>query len=115
MCDGLLDRMRLHDKPFLIMASHAMSELKDLGPKSQQTLARAGITTLKQLRQLGSVAAFVRAKRVNSGVSLNLLWGLESTLTGEPWQYIARQHRTSLLLALDDYEKAAAPQASLSR
>jgi hypothetical protein len=39
--------------------------------------------------------------------SLNLLWALESALTGEPWQQVARRHRTSLLLALDDREKNA--------
>ena len=29
----------------------------------------------------------------------------ESALTGEPWQQIARVHRTSLLLAVEEYEK----------
>ncbi|HCY17341.1 MAG: competence protein TfoX [Curvibacter sp. GWA2_64_110] len=87
-----------------------LSELKSLGPKSQEMLARAGITTVAQLRALGSVAAFVRAKQVNRGVSLNLLWGLESALSGLPWQEVARVHRTSLLLALEDQEKRARPQ-----
>ena len=87
-----------------------LSELKSLGPKSQEMLARAGITTVAQLRALGSVAAFVRAKQVNRGVSLNLLWGLESALSGLPWQEVARVHRTSLLLALEDQEKLARTQ-----
>ncbi len=89
------------------MPSHAISELKGLGPRSQQMLARAGITTLEELRRLGSIAAFVRAKRANTGVSLNLLWGLEAALTGESWQSVARQHRASLLLALEEYERTA--------
>jgi DNA transformation protein len=38
-------------------------------------------------------------------VSLNLLWGLESALTGEHWQDVAKKHRTSLLLALEEREK----------
>jgi DNA transformation protein and related proteins len=97
------------------MTPPTVSELKALGPKSQQMLARAGITTLDQLRQLGSVAAYVRAKRANPQASLNLLWGLESALTGEPWQEIARQHRTSLLLALDEYERSATPRARTRR
>ena len=77
------------------------------GPKSQEMLARAGITSAAQLRELGSVAAYVRTRRANSGVSLNLLWALESALTGEPWQVVAKRHRTSLLLAVEDYEKDA--------
>lgn len=87
------------------MPEAAVGDLKALGPKSQQMLARAGITGVEALREIGAVAAYVRARRANSGVSLNLLWALESVLTGMPWQEVARVHRTSLLLALDDYER----------
>lgn len=78
-----------------------ISELPNLGPKSQAALAAAGITTVAHLRRLGSVAAYVKAKRAGSKVSLNLLWALEGALTGLPWQVVAREHRTSLLLALE--------------
>jgi DNA transformation protein and related proteins len=84
-----------------------ISELKGLGPRSQEMLARAGILTVTQLRELGSVEAYVRTKRANSGASLNLLWALEAALTGEAWQSVARRHRTSLLLALEELEKNA--------
>lgn len=84
-----------------------ITDLKSLGPKSQEMLARAGVTSIAELRNLGSVAAYVIAKRANSNVSLNLLWALESALSGESWQEVARFHRTSLLLALDEYEKNA--------
>lgn len=86
-------------------ASPSISDLKSLGPRSQEMLAQAGITTVAELRVVGSVAAYCLAKRANEKVSLNLLWGLESALTGEPWQQIARVHRTSLLLAVDEYQK----------
>ena len=86
-----------------------ISELKSLGPKSQQMLSRAGITSVAQLRELGSVEAYVRVKRANSGVSANLLWALESALSGESWQKVARIHRTSLLLAVEEREKNAEP------
>ncbi|MBK8064489.1 MAG: TfoX/Sxy family protein [Betaproteobacteria bacterium] len=82
-----------------------IAEMKGLGPKSQAMLARAGIVTVAQLRRLGSVEAYLRTKRANDGVSLNLLWGLESALSGEPWREVARKHRTTLLLALDDRQK----------
>jgi DNA transformation protein and related proteins len=83
----------------------ALSELSGLGPKSQQMLVRAGITTLAQLKQMGAIEAYVRTKQVNASVSLNLLWGLESAITGEHWQVVAKKHRTSLLLVLEEYEK----------
>jgi len=47
------------------------------------------------------------AKRANGNVSLNLLWAIESAPTGEPWKTISRKHRTSLLLALEQYEQSA--------
>lgn len=88
-------------------AQKTIADLKSLGPKSQEMLARAGITSIAELREIGSVAAYVRARRANRNASLNLLWALESALTGEPWQEVARLHRASLLLALEEYEKHA--------
>jgi len=82
-----------------------LKDQKGLGPKSCEMLAGAGITTVEQLRRLGSVAAYVKTRQCNPRASLNLLWALESILTDIPWQQVARQHRTSLLLALDQYKQ----------
>lgn len=79
-------------------------DLPNLGDKSQKMLERAGITSLDQLRNMGSVAAFARVKQSGAKPSLNLLWALEGALTGLAWQVVAREHRTSLLLALDRHE-----------
>jgi DNA transformation protein len=49
---------------------------------------------------------FLLAKQKNSNVSLNLLWALEGALTGESWQSVAKHHRTTLLLALEDAMQA---------
>ena len=83
------------------------AELAHLGPLSQQVLACAGITSLAQLRQLGSIAAYVKAKHSNAHVSLHLLWVLEGAITDVPWQTVERKHRTRLLLALDRMEQHA--------
>jgi DNA transformation protein len=77
------------------------ADIPNLGPKSLQMLQAAGIRSTTQLRKLGSVAAYDRVKRTSPSASLNLLWGLEAALTGLPWQTVAREHRTSLLLALE--------------
>ena len=79
----------------------ALVDLPNLGPKSQQMLQAAGIRTVAQLRKLGSVAAYVKVKNSGASASLNLLWALEGALTGLPWRVVAREHRTSLLLALE--------------
>lgn len=85
-----------------------IADLPNLGPKSRQMLEQAGIRTADDLRRLGSVAAFSRVKRQGGSASLNLLWALEGALAGLPWQQVAREHRTSLLLALDAHEQADA-------
>lgn len=83
-----------------------------IGPKSGEMLRAAGITSLPQLRELGSVRAYVMVRRTakeNPGLnfkpSLNFLWGLEGLLTGEHWRDIAKNERTSLLLALEDTKR----------
>lgn len=76
-----------------------------IGPKSSEMLRAAGITTLAQLQEIGAVRAFVMVKRAKCKPSLNFLWGLESVITGEHWRDVARNHRASLLLALEDAEK----------
>ncbi|MDQ1813741.1 TfoX/Sxy family DNA transformation protein [Massilia sp. CCM 9210] len=90
-----------------LLPDHAIRELEsmaNLGPKSAAILAAAGIDSLDHLAMLGSVAAFAMAKRSGARVSLNLLWAIEGALTGESWQTVSREHRASLLLALDSYE-----------
>ncbi len=80
-----------------------LCDLPNLGLKSAAFLRRAGITEVAKLRSMGSVAAYALAKTIEPRVSLNLLWALEGVLTGLPWQQVAREHRTSLLLALEDH------------
>jgi DNA transformation protein len=84
------------------------SDLPNLGPRSREMLARAGITSVEQLRRLGAVAAYCAVERAGATPSLNLLWALEGALTGVHWQQVARQHRTSLLLALEEHKERSA-------
>ena len=84
------------------MSDTSIAGLPGLGPKSQAMLAQAGITTVAQLRQLGSVRAYAQVKASGAHASLNLLWALEGALTDLPWQVVAREHRLSLLLALEE-------------
>jgi DNA transformation protein len=50
-------------------------------------LAEAGIRTIGELRQLGAVKAYVRAKALHpKSASLNLLWGLAAGLEDCDWR-----------------------------
>ena len=83
------------------MNAQAIAELQGVGPKSAAMLAAAGIKTVAQLKRLGSVRAYAMVKATGANASLNLLWALEGALSGLPWQVVAREHRLSLLLALE--------------
>lgn len=91
------------------MAAEIERLFPGIGPKSGEMLRAAGITSLSQLRELGSVRAYVMVKRANCKPSLNFLWGLESILTGDHWRDFAKNHRTSLLLALEEAERNGQP------
>jgi DNA transformation protein len=82
-----------------------LEKLPGLGPKSRDMLRKAGILSPAQLQEIGSVNAYLLVKRADGKASLNLLWGLESALTGEHWRDVAKNHRVSLLLALEEQEK----------
>ncbi|NDY92579.1 TfoX/Sxy family protein [Ideonella livida] len=83
-------------------AGPSLAQRAGLGPKSALWLAEAGISTWEQLQALGAVAAYVQVRQAGRPASLNLLWALEGALSGLHWQVVAREHRTSLLLALED-------------
>lgn len=82
-------------------AAWEIERLPNLGPKSSAMLARASIHSFDELRELGAVAAYARVKRVDRTASLYLLWALQGALTAVPWQQVAREQRSSLLLALE--------------
>jgi DNA transformation protein len=76
--------------------------LPNLGPKSNEMLRRAGITSAKRLLELGSVRAYLLVKSHNARASLNLLWALEGALSNRPWQEVARNDRLNLLLQMEE-------------
>lgn len=82
-----------------------LESLANLGPKSTSFLAAAGVTNFEELKCLGSVAVYAKVKQVEPRASLNLLWALEGELTGLHWRKVAKEHRTSLLLALESHEQ----------
>ena len=87
--------------------ARAIQDLLGLGPKSQAMLAAAGVKTVAQLQSLGAVRAYAMVKATHANASLNLLWALEGALTGLPWTVVAREHRLSLLLALEQLTSAS--------
>ena len=83
--------------------------LLGLGPVSLRVLRAAGIATRADLEKLGSVQAFMAAKRVEPAVTLNLLWGIAAAVMDTHWTKLPAEYRSSLLLEYDglmDAERA---------
>ena len=78
-----------------------IADLPNLGPKSQAMLESAGLHTVQQIRQLGSVTSYLLVKRLNKSATLNLLWALEGVISGRHWQDVARHDRLELLTQLE--------------
>ena len=89
-----------------------IDKLRNLGPRSQQMLATAGIMTEKQLRALGSGHAFLAVKRAGCTPSLNLLWAIEGALTDRDWKEVAKSDRLSLLTYVEMLEKQQTNEGS---
>jgi DNA transformation protein len=87
-----------------------LESLPNLGALSVTMLRDSGITSVSQLRALGSVAAYARVKARHQRASLNLLWASEGALTNLSWQEVARQHRASLLLSLEQHLRGGGHQ-----
>ena len=81
--------------------------IEGIGPKWNEMLAKAGITSRERLLKLGSVQAFLMVKAVGCNPSLNFLWGLESVITGQHWREVARHSRTALLLELEERSQSS--------
>ncbi|GAA5166675.1 TfoX/Sxy family DNA transformation protein [Viridibacterium curvum] len=75
--------------------------LPGLGPKSRDMLARIGIHTAAQLQAADPYLVYARLHASEPGISLNLLYGLIGAIENRPWQDVAREQRTEILLRLD--------------
>ncbi|MEQ1838010.1 MAG: TfoX/Sxy family protein [Candidatus Nitrotoga sp.] len=82
-----------------------MDDIPNLGPKSRRMLEQAGIHSMKELRKLGAVRAYLQVKSGDSKASLNLLWALEGALSERHWQDVARHDRLRLLLEMEDIKQ----------
>lgn len=87
-----------------------------LAPKTVAALHRLGIRTLEELRQNGSVKAFLLLKASGLTLTKSTLWQLESLLDGTPPQEMAQAHKARLLAELKNHPPVAAfpPQEEMA-
>ncbi len=83
------------------MPAQRLSDLPNLGPKSEAMLAAIGVRSRADLATRGAVATFLALKQSGQPASLNMLWALEAALAGRHWREVTRDDRLRLLLELD--------------
>lgn len=64
-----------------------VERLMNLGPSTSARLRKVGIESAEDLREIGSVAAYVRLRfAFGRAISRNALHAMEAALQGIPWQ-----------------------------
>ncbi|WP_168210942.1 TfoX/Sxy family DNA transformation protein [Persicimonas caeni] len=77
-----------------------LADARNLGPRSAEMLADAGLLDLQEVRDLGAAECFRRVRMVHPKVSLNLLWALEGAVTDRDWRDIDDRRKRELRRAV---------------
>ncbi|WP_298435005.1 TfoX/Sxy family DNA transformation protein [uncultured Jannaschia sp.] len=78
-----------------------VSALRNLGPKSEATFARAGITTVGQLRAMGADAAYAALIAAGTPPHFIGFYALEMGLQGRPWNDAQGDEKVALRARFD--------------
>jgi DNA transformation protein len=78
-----------------------LSELKNLGARSEEWLPKVGIYTAEQLRASDPYEVYAKLKATVPGTSLNALYAILGAMEDRHWLEIKRERRTEVLLRLD--------------
>ncbi|CAH0525586.1 TfoX/Sxy family DNA transformation protein [Vibrio hippocampi] len=74
-----------------------LKDLPNLRLTTERMLKKAGIDSVSELQQQGSVEAFKAIQRTHKGnVSIELLWALEGAIEGKHWSVIPQDKRQQL-------------------
>ncbi len=79
-----------------------ISLLPNLGEKSARVLRSVGIRTVRDLRGVGPVEAYLRARIIGERPSLVLLWAMVAGLRGEHWTSLSTEEKEALKVQLHD-------------
>jgi DNA transformation protein len=80
-------------------------DLRGLGKKSEQTLAKVGVHGVAGLQAMGAIQAFIKLKQGGYNPSLNFLYALVGALEDRSWLDIAQHEKGALLMAMEGYQE----------
>lgn len=87
----------------------AVTTLPNIGPAMAAELARAGITTLEQLRELGGDAAYARMIRSGTRPHFITYYVLHMALQGRPWNDCKGAEKDAFRVTFDQIKASAGP------
>jgi len=74
-----------------------LNTLRNIGPKSARMLEEIGVATVEDLRELGSVKAFIKLQfTFPDQISLNFLWAMHAGLLDRDWRDISEGEKSDL-------------------
>ena len=79
-----------------------LRDLKGFGPKSEEILAKVGVTNVEQFMEIDSYQLYKKLKAKVKGTGLNSMYAILGAKEGLHWQEIAKTRKTEILLTLDD-------------
>lgn len=77
-------------------STRSLSELDNLGPRSQEWLNAIGIYTMTDLEEIGAVEAYRQLRELDYPATLNLVYGIQGALMNCPWNHLPPDIRKSL-------------------
>ncbi|EGU55651.1 DNA transformation protein TfoX, partial [Vibrio nigripulchritudo ATCC 27043] len=78
-----------------------LKDLPNLRLGTERMLKKAGISSVQELQDYGSVEAYKAIKQTHSSdVGLELLWALEGAIKGTHWSVIPQDRRDELMKRL---------------
>ncbi len=90
--------------------SDPVSSIRNLGPASDMSFARAGIHTADQLRALGADAAYKRLLQAGQRPHFIGYYVIVMGLQGRPWNDCKGAEKAALRVTFDALKAAAVPK-----
>lgn len=84
-----------------------VSAIRNLGPASEETYARAGMTCAEDVRALGADEAYARLLRSGSRPHFIAYYALVMGLQGRPWNDARGEEKAALRVRFDEIKSRA--------
>jgi len=84
------------------MAVEDLARLAGLGPRSAAWLVEVGVESMADIDRLGSVEIYRRLRLAREGITLNMLYALESLVLGCHWRDLPLDRKAALRVEVSD-------------